>query len=170
MKTALSSIFTKQWTSSYVLYLTITPDIFDLFFFVQKTLVRLGAYQSLDLKISEALNQRSPDFPGVVVCSSSDSLGTFLQLLKLRRVHRLVVVEGEVSNASLQLVDSFLIRAYLQDEERRGGKKGRLMGIITLSDILRYIIGRAHLGNEIDQAVKKSTSDPTLKRSSARTM
>jgi len=59
---------------------------------------------------------------------------------------------------------------FLQDEERRGGKKGRLMGIITLSDILRYIIGRAHLGNDIDQAVKKSTSDPTLKRSSARTM
>jgi len=64
---------------------------------IYKTLVRLGAYQSLDLKISEALNQRSPDFPGVVVCSPSDSLGTFLQLLKLRRVHRLVVVEGEVS-------------------------------------------------------------------------
>jgi len=64
---------------------------------VHQTLVRLGAYQSLDLKISEALNQRSPDFPGVVVCSPSDSLGTFLQLLKMRRVHRLVVVEGEVS-------------------------------------------------------------------------
>lgn len=66
-----------------------------------KTLVRLGAYQSLDLKISEALNQRSPDFPGVVVCSPSDSLGTFLQLLKLRRVHRLVVVEGEVSEVNI---------------------------------------------------------------------
>jgi predicted transcriptional regulator len=113
------------------------------------TLVRLGAYQSLDLKISEALNQRSPDFPGVVVCSPSDSLGTFLQLLKLRRVHRLVVVEGE-------------------EEERRGGKKGRLMGIITLSDILRYIIGRAQISdiNEVPQEVKKSTSDPTLKKSS----
>ncbi|KAF9056223.1 hypothetical protein BJ165DRAFT_1431847 [Panaeolus papilionaceus] len=61
------------------------------------TLVRLGAYQSLDLKISEALNQRSPDFPGVVICTSSDSLGTLLQLIKMRRVHRLVVVEGEVS-------------------------------------------------------------------------
>ena len=123
MKTALSSIFTKQWTSSYVLYLTITPNILDPFSFVQKTLVRLGAYQSLDLKISEALNQRSPDFPGVVVCSPSDSLGTFLQLLKLRRVHRLVVVEGEVSNASLQLVDSFFICAYFcrtkNEEEAR---------------------------------------------------
>lgn len=63
-----------------------------------KTLVRLGAYQSLDLTVSEALNQRSPDFPGVVVCTASDSLGTLLQLIKKRRVHRLVVVEGEVGD------------------------------------------------------------------------
>ena len=63
-----------------------------------QTLVRLGAYQSLDLTIAEALNQRSPDFPGVVICTASDSLGTLLQLIKKRRVHRLVVVEGEVCN------------------------------------------------------------------------
>ncbi|KIJ68382.1 hypothetical protein HYDPIDRAFT_106573 [Hydnomerulius pinastri MD-312] len=88
------------------------------------TLVRLGAYQALDLTISEALNQRSPDFPGVVICTAGDSLGTLLQLLKKRRVHRLVVVEGE-------------------EEEKKGGKKGRLLGIITLSDVLRYVIGEA---------------------------
>ncbi|KAA1468222.1 CBS-domain-containing protein [Dentipellis sp. KUC8613] len=80
------------------------------------TLVRLGAYQSLDLTISEALNQRSPDFPGVVVCTAGDSLATLMQLIKKRRVHRLVVVEGD---------------------------KGRLLGIITLSDVLRYMIGVA---------------------------
>ena len=28
-----------------------------------------------------------------------------------------------------------------QEDERKGGKKGRLLGIITLSDVLRYIIG-----------------------------
>lgn len=61
-----------------------------------QTLVRLGAYQSLDLKIQDALTQRSPDFPGVVVCTAGDSLGTLFQLIKIRRVHRLVVVEGEV--------------------------------------------------------------------------
>lgn len=61
-----------------------------------QTLVRLGAYQSLDLTIAEALIQRSPDFPGVVICTASDSIGTLLQLIKKRRVHRLVVVEGEV--------------------------------------------------------------------------
>ncbi|KAF9015192.1 hypothetical protein BDQ17DRAFT_1230334 [Cyathus striatus] len=88
------------------------------------TLVRLGAYQSLDLKISEALTQRSPDFPGVVICTASDSLGTLLQLIKRRRVHRLVVVEGE---------------------------KGRLLGIITLSDVLRYVIGDVGIGEAKEQ-------------------
>ena len=61
--------------------------------------MRLGAYQSLDLTISEALHQRSPDFPGVVICTASDSMATLMQLIKKRRVHRLVVVEGEVSNS-----------------------------------------------------------------------
>lgn len=65
-----------------------------------QTLVRLGAYQALDLTIAEALNQRSPDFPGVVICTASDSIGTLLQLIKKRRVHRLVVVEGEVRRNS----------------------------------------------------------------------
>ncbi|KAH9175371.1 hypothetical protein EDB89DRAFT_1946810 [Lactarius sanguifluus] len=85
----------------------------------ETTLVHLGAYQALDLTIAEALNQRSPDFPGVVICTATDSIGTLLQLIKKRRVHRLVVVEGE-------------------EEERKGGKKGRLLGIISLSDVLRY--------------------------------
>ncbi|KAG1755221.1 uncharacterized protein EDB91DRAFT_1097856 [Suillus paluster] len=95
------------------------------------TLVRLGAYQSLDLTISEALNQRSPDFPGVVICTAGDSLGTLLQLIKKRRVHRLVVVEGD-------------------EEEKKGGKKGRLLGIITLSDVLRYVIGEVGIGDAIE--------------------
>ncbi|KAI0067672.1 CBS-domain-containing protein [Artomyces pyxidatus] len=86
------------------------------------TLVRLGAYQSLDLTISEALHQRSPDFPGVVICGASDSLGTLLQLIKKRRVHRLVVVEGE----------------------------GRLLGIITLSDVLRYVIGEVGIKESLE--------------------
>ncbi|KAF9499694.1 CBS-domain-containing protein [Pleurotus eryngii] len=88
------------------------------------TLVRLGAYQSLDLTISEALAKRSPDFPGVIICTASDSLGTLLELIKKRRVHRLVVVEGD---------------------------KGRLLGIITLSDVLRYVIGAVAIGDAIEQ-------------------
>ncbi|CDO75266.1 hypothetical protein BN946_scf184967.g19 [Trametes cinnabarina] len=105
------------------------------------TLVRLGAYQSLDLTISEALNQRSPDFPGVVICTASDSLGTLMQLIKKRRVHRLVVVEGE-------------------EEERKGGKKGRLLGIITLSDVLRYLIGEVAIGEAYTGDHSMPSTDP----------
>ncbi|KAJ7487665.1 CBS-domain-containing protein [Mycena galericulata] len=96
------------------------------------TLVRLGVYQNLDLTISEALKTRSPDFLGVVICTASDSLRTLLQLIKKRRVHRLVVVEGE-------------------EEEKQGGKKGRLLGIITLSDVLRYVIGDVDIGEGVEE-------------------
>ncbi|KAF7970608.1 hypothetical protein HWV62_23633 [Athelia sp. TMB] len=103
------------------------------------TLVRLGAYQSLDLTVSEALNQRSPDFPGVVVCTAHDSLSTLMQLIKKRRVHRLVVVEGE-------------------EEERKGGKKGRLLGIITLSDVLRHVIGEVAIGEAVEPPASTAPS------------
>lgn len=106
------------------------------------TLVRLGAYQSLDLTISEALNQRSPDFPGVVICTAGDSLGTLLELIKKRRVHRLVVVEGD-------------------EEERKGGKKGRLLGIITLSDVLRYVIGEVSIGESVEEIAALSAAPGT---------
>ncbi|KAJ3860578.1 hypothetical protein EV359DRAFT_75103 [Lentinula novae-zelandiae] len=103
------------------------------------TLVRSGSYQSLDLTISEALKQRSVDFPGVVICTASDSLGTLLQLIKKRRVHRLVVVEGE-------------------EEEKKGGRKGRLLGIITLSDVLRYIMGAGTITEAHEPRQTQTTS------------
>lgn len=37
-----------------------------------------------------------------------------------------------------------------QEEERQGGKKGRLLGIITLSDVLRYVIGEVGIGEYVD--------------------
>jgi hypothetical protein len=39
----------------------------------------------------------------VVICTASNSIGTLLQLIKKRRVHRLVVVEGEVRGFDLYL-------------------------------------------------------------------
>lgn len=106
-----------------------------------QTLVRLGAYQSLDLTIAQALTERSPDFPGVVICTASDSLGTLLQLINKRRVHRLVVVEGE-------------------EDERRGGRKGRLLGIITLTDVLRYIVGDGPLQEREEPPEEKHQPQP----------
>lgn len=114
--------------------------------------MRLGAYQSLDLTISEALKQRSPDFPGVVICTASDSLGTLLQLIKKRRVHRLVVVEGEVCSILCLFLSG--AEVYSKEEEKRGGRKGRLLGIITLSDVLRYVIGEAGIGEGVERDQK----------------
>ncbi|GMK55235.1 hypothetical protein CspeluHIS016_0202910 [Cutaneotrichosporon spelunceum] len=81
------------------------------------TLVRLGAYQSLDLTIAQALKQRSHDFPGVVTCHPNDSLSAIFSLIKIRRVHRLVVVAGA-----------------------NDPQPGKLVGVISLSDIMRHLI------------------------------
>jgi 5'-AMP-activated protein kinase, regulatory gamma subunit len=81
-----------------------------------QTLVRSGTYTKLDLSIRSALALRSSEFPGAVTCTSNDSLGKLLEYIKGRRIHRLVVVEGD------------------------GPNKGKLAGIVTLSDVLRYIV------------------------------
>jgi len=110
------------------------------------SLVRSGSYYKLDMMMSTALNMRSPDFPGVVTCTSTDSLASLLSLLKTRRVHRVVVIEGE-------------------HEEREGGKRGRLLGIITLADIVRYIVGNvvSTPGGELSPAVVATPSEVSLK-------
>lgn len=84
-----------------------------------QTLVRNGAYQALDLTIAQALKQRSHDFAGVVTCSPKDSLSAVFALIRIRRVHRLVVVAGP-------------------DEPQ----PGQLVGVISLSDIMRELIVR----------------------------
>lgn len=38
-----------------------------------------------------------------------------------------------------------------QAEEKLGGRKGRLLGVITLSDVLRYIIGEVGIGESIEE-------------------
>jgi len=79
------------------------------------------------------VNLYETDFPGVVICN------------------RLVVVEGEVCN-----FDSYFSWMYplmgqcLQEEERKGGKKGRLLGIITLSDVLRYVVGPVNIQESVE--------------------
>lgn len=39
-----------------------------------------------------------------------------------------------------------------QAEEKQGGKKGRLLGIITHSDVLRYIVGEVGIGEADEEA------------------
>ncbi len=95
-----------------------------------QTLVRSGAYHALDLTIAQALARRPADFPGVITCHPEDSLAAVFALIRMRRVHRLVVVEGGKAKPDET------------DEERiaREESKGKLLGIISLSDILRHVI------------------------------
>lgn len=93
-------------------------------------LVRQNAYQVLDQTIEDALNQRSPDFTGVMTCTPADSLASILAYVRDRRCHRFVIVEPE-------------------DVPARDGmparKKGSLVGVLSLSDVLRFIVGHENL-------------------------
>lgn len=60
---------------------------------------------------------RSLDFEGVVTCSPDDSLSSIFSLIRIRRVHRLIVVAG-------------------RDEP----VPGALIGVITLSDIMKALM------------------------------
>ena len=100
--------------------------------------MRSGAYTTLDYTIQSALSQRSLDFPGVITCTQHDSLGKLLALLRQRQVHRLVVVEGGT-----------------------GPTQGKLVGIITLSDVLRYVIGEPVLGSPLEPTTEHSSEVQT---------
>ncbi|KAL3451801.1 nuclear protein SNF4 [Aspergillus insuetus] len=76
------------------------------------TLIKGGVYDDLSLTVGEALKKRSQDFPGIYTCSLNDGLDTIFDTIRKSRVHRLVVVD-----------EAF-----------------RLKGVLTLSDILQYIL------------------------------
>ncbi|KAF2418464.1 CBS-domain-containing protein [Tothia fuscella] len=75
-------------------------------------LIKGGIYEDLDLTVGEALLKRSDDFAGIYTCSIWDRLDTIFDTLRKSRVHRLVVLD----------------------------ENGRLKGILSLSDILEYIL------------------------------
>lgn len=91
-------------------------------------MIKGGVYDDLNLNVGEALQKRSDvrsfirdqrdmlivfqDFPGIYTCSIDDRLDTIFDTIRKSRVHRLVVVDED----------------------------NRLIGILTLSDILEYIL------------------------------
>ena len=93
------------------------------------TLIKGGVYDDLSLTVGEALKKRSPvcdmrdficrfytdcvqGFPGIYTCSLNDGLDTIFDTIRKSRVHRLVVVDEHF----------------------------KLKGVLTLSDILHYIL------------------------------
>lgn len=151
------------------------------------TLVRTGAYTSLDLTIRQALERRPPDFAGVWTCSPDDSLASIFALLRKRRVHRFLVLEPEPvalvqsdfqdRTAPLEELDSYVedlveeekqrekkdrqtfvddVRTPLEERLEKGDPvrrtRGKLVGIVCLSDILRYVIGEQRVGGAPEEA------------------
>ncbi|KAJ5279561.1 5'-AMP-activated protein kinase subunit gamma [Penicillium angulare] len=75
-------------------------------------LIKGGVYDELGLTVGEVLKKRSPEFPGIYTCSLNDGLDTIFDTIRKSRVHRLVVVDEHF----------------------------KLKGVLTLSDILQYIL------------------------------
>lgn len=76
------------------------------------TLVKGGIYTDLDLTVGDALLRRAEDFEGVHTCTVNDRLSTIMDTIRKSRLHRLFVVDDET----------------------------KLISVITLSDILNYIL------------------------------
>ncbi|KAI9779724.1 MAG: AMP-activated serine/threonine-protein kinase regulatory subunit [Geoglossum umbratile] len=76
------------------------------------TVIKGGVYDDLTLSVGEALLKRSEDFAGIYTCSIHDRLDTIFDTIRKSRVHRLVVLD----------------------------ETGRLKGMVTLSDILEYVL------------------------------
>ncbi|AMD21290.1 HER011Wp [Eremothecium sinecaudum] len=75
-------------------------------------LIKGGIYNDLSLSVGEALMRRSDDFEGVYTCTIRDKLSTILDTIRKSRVHRFFIVDDE----------------------------GHLTGVLTLNDILKYIL------------------------------
>lgn len=75
-------------------------------------IIKGGVYDELTTSVGEALSKRADDFAGIYTCSMDDRLDTIFDVLRKSRVHRLIVVDDE----------------------------SRLKGVISLSDILKYIL------------------------------
>lgn len=104
---------------------------------LHQDLVRTNAYQILDGPISLAISQRSADFTGVITCTPRDTLSSILAYIRERRCHRFVIVEPEDVPADPKT-------------GAQARKKGSLVGILSLSDVLRYLVGHENLkGHEV---------------------
>ncbi|KAL9017541.1 MAG: hypothetical protein Q9185_005106 [Variospora sp. 1 TL-2023] len=76
------------------------------------TLIKGANYDELNLNVGEALQKRPDEFPGIYTCSIDDRLDTIFDTIRKSRVHRFVVIDED----------------------------SRLVGVLTLSDILEYIL------------------------------
>lgn len=108
-------------------------------------LVRSDAYRLLDLTIEEAIARRSPDYCGVTVCSADDSLSNILKYIGERRVHRFVIVDDVITSTTededaTPLAENRLMN-FVGTTGTKKEVKDRLVGILSLSDIMKHLVG-----------------------------
>ncbi|KAF2156596.1 nuclear protein SNF4 [Myriangium duriaei CBS 260.36] len=75
-------------------------------------LIKGGVYDELNLTVGEALLKRAEEFSGIYTCTLNDRLDTIFDTIRKSRVHRFVIIDED----------------------------SKLKGILTLSDILEYIL------------------------------
>jgi 5'-AMP-activated protein kinase, regulatory gamma subunit len=74
--------------------------------------LKTGDYGHLTWTVGQALSARSPTHPGIYTCSLDDGLDTIFDTIRKSRVHRLMIVD----------------------------EKNVLKGVLSLSDILTYVL------------------------------
>ncbi|KAJ9627740.1 AMP-activated serine/threonine-protein kinase regulatory subunit [Taxawa tesnikishii (nom. ined.)] len=84
------------------------------------TLIKGGVYDDLNLTVGDALLKRPDDFAGIYTCTMNDRLDNIFETIRKSRVHRFVVVD----------------------------ENSKLKGVLTLSDILEYILLEGIEGEE----------------------
>lgn len=76
------------------------------------TIIKGGIYDDLSLSVGEALSKRPEEFAGLYTCAMEDQLATIFDTIRKSRVHRLIVIDED----------------------------NKLRGVISLSDILEYVL------------------------------
>jgi 5'-AMP-activated protein kinase, regulatory gamma subunit len=84
--------------------------------------IKGGVYDELTATVGEAISKRPEDFAGIYTCGEDDRLDSIFDTIRKSRVHRLVVIDDD----------------------------SRLKGIISLSDVLKYVL----LHGEEDDSIR----------------
>ncbi|KAK5663120.1 hypothetical protein OQA88_6537 [Cercophora sp. LCS_1] len=74
--------------------------------------IKGGVYDELSATVGDAISKRAEDFPGIYTCSDEDRLDSVFDTIRKSRVHRLIIIDDDT----------------------------RLKGIISLSDVLKYVL------------------------------
>ncbi|KAI1366525.1 hypothetical protein F5Y08DRAFT_128351 [Xylaria arbuscula] len=75
-------------------------------------IIKTGVVEELEINVGEALSKRGEEFGGIFTCQEDDRLDSIFITLRQSRVHRLIVIDDN----------------------------WHLKGVISLSDILKYIL------------------------------